>query len=75
MAPVRPVLARIPSVSGSFHAPPVAAASVRDDEGAHLVGVLELVDASAFQGFSFGAEGKSVSGECVFQTGKSRACL
>ena len=33
--------------------------------------VLELVDGTAFQGFSFGAKGKSVSGECVFQTGQS----
>jgi len=32
-------------------------------------GVLELVDGSAYRGISFGAEGKSVSGECVFQTG------
>jgi hypothetical protein len=32
--------------------------------------VLELVDGTAFQGFSFGAKGKSISGECVFQTGK-----
>ncbi|KAF6756698.1 aspartate carbamoyltransferase [Ephemerocybe angulata] len=31
--------------------------------------VLEFVDGSAFRGISFGAEGKSVSGECVFQTG------
>lgn len=33
--------------------------------------VLELADGTAFQGFSFGAKGKSISGECVFQTGKS----
>lgn len=32
--------------------------------------VLELADGTAFQGFSFGAKGKSISGECVFQTGK-----
>lgn len=37
--------------------------------------VLEMVDGSAFQGFSFGAKGKSISGECVFQTGKSHTML
>ncbi|WFD01455.1 Carbamoyl-phosphate synthase [Malassezia obtusa] len=31
--------------------------------------VLELSDGTEFQGISFGAEGKSISGECVFQTG------
>ena len=38
--------------------------------------VLELNDGSVFRGFSFGAPGKSVAGECVFQTGEfsSPAC-
>jgi len=36
---------------------------------AALDGILELADGSAYQGISFGAEGKSVAGECVFQTG------
>ena len=31
--------------------------------------VLELADGTQYQGVSFGAEGKSISGECVFQTG------
>ena len=31
--------------------------------------VLELADGTAYEGIGFGAEGKSVSGECVFQTG------
>ena len=31
--------------------------------------VLELADGTEYQGISFGAEGKSISGECVFQTG------
>jgi hypothetical protein len=35
----------------------------------HLDAMLEFFDGSAFQGISFGAEGKSVAGECVFQTG------
>ena len=30
---------------------------------------MELADKTELQGISFGAEGKSVSGECVFQTG------
>lgn len=33
--------------------------------------VLELADGTAYQGFSFGAQDKSISGECVFQTGQS----
>jgi len=33
--------------------------------------VLELADGSSHKGISFGAEGKSISGECVFQTGES----
>jgi len=32
--------------------------------------VLELADGLALSGTSFGAEGKSISGECVFQTGE-----
>lgn len=32
--------------------------------------LLELTDGTAYEGFGFGAE-KSISGECVFQTGKS----
>lgn len=48
---------------------------VRDDLGSgeqsvEVDGVLELSDGSAFRGISFGAQGKSVAGECVFQTGE-----
>lgn len=32
--------------------------------------ILELSDGSIYPGISFGAAGKSVAGECVFQTGK-----
>lgn len=32
--------------------------------------VLELSDGAAYRGVSFGAEDKSVAGECVFQTGQ-----
>lgn len=31
--------------------------------------ILELGDGSTYRGIGFGAEGKSVAGECVFQTG------
>jgi hypothetical protein len=31
--------------------------------------VLQLADGSAYEGIGFGAKGKSISGECVFQTG------
>lgn len=31
--------------------------------------VLELADGTVYQGYSFGCPGKSISGECVFQTG------
>lgn len=48
-------------------APPVTLAPM-GHEGAPRM-VLELADKTEFQGISFGAEGKSVSGECVFQTG------
>lgn len=33
--------------------------------------ILELGDGSTYRGIGFGAEGKSVAGECVFQTGMS----
>jgi carbamoyl-phosphate synthase/aspartate carbamoyltransferase len=36
--------------------------------------VLELADGLALSGTSFGAEGKSISGECVFQTGEFGLC-
>ncbi|KAJ1937808.1 Carbamoyl-phosphate synthase [Linderina pennispora] len=34
------------------------------------IATLALKDGALLQGYSFGAEAKSVSGECVFQTGK-----
>ena len=66
---VRPVLARsATNYPNGFPASPLAATSVQD--GVQLVdAVLELADGTAFKGISFGAEGKSVAGECVFQTG------
>lgn len=61
---VRPVLARAASnYPNGLPAPPITPAQNA------VEAVLELADGSAFRGISFGAEGKSVAGECVFQTG------
>ncbi|KAH7910796.1 hypothetical protein BJ138DRAFT_67433 [Hygrophoropsis aurantiaca] len=72
--PVRPTLARSASNfarANGLPAPPVTFSPITDD---HLSpptsdAVLEFSDGSAFRGISFGAEEKSISGECVFQTG------
>ncbi|KAI1787477.1 hypothetical protein LXA43DRAFT_1028840 [Ganoderma leucocontextum] len=45
------------------------AAILVHDENKPVDAVLELADGTVFRGISFGAEGKSVAGECVFQTG------
>jgi carbamoyl-phosphate synthase/aspartate carbamoyltransferase len=45
---------------------PVTAFDEKDVTTATLV----LQDGSSYQGISFGSEEKSISGECVFQTGK-----
>lgn len=49
-------------------APPVL--DVRNPLPQSSEAVLELEDGTAYRGRNFGAEGKSISGECVFQTGK-----
>ncbi|KAG5641186.1 hypothetical protein DXG03_005797 [Asterophora parasitica] len=67
--PVRPVFSRTLSGSANIPAPPVTAAPVLEDGSEQPEGVLELADGSAYRGISFGAEGKSIAGECVFQTG------
>lgn len=54
-----------------FPAPPVAAPSTLQGSLVGSDAVLELADGTAFRGISFGAEGKSIAGECVFQTGLS----
>lgn len=61
--------------SAGLPAPPVVVASFSDDKSEWLDGVLELADGSAYRGVSFGAEGKSISGECVFQTGSDFSAL
>ncbi|KAG0024311.1 hypothetical protein BGZ81_007753 [Podila clonocystis] len=48
--------------------PPVTAPPC-DQAEVSTVATLVLQDGSSFQGISFGAETKSISGECVFQTG------
>lgn len=68
--PVRPGLSRLASYSLTIPASPVTFAPLHDDGTEMNEGILELVDGSAYRGISFGAEGKSVAGECVFQTGK-----
>lgn len=62
----RPTLSRTPSTVSGIPAAPVTAPS---NDGTTVDAVLELSDGSAFRGISFGVEGKSVAGECVFQTG------
>ncbi|KAF7416241.1 hypothetical protein PC9H_002506 [Pleurotus ostreatus] len=63
----RPGLTRTDSTI-QIPAPPVTSPPILGEVPPSDV-VLELNDGSAFSGISFGAEGKSVAGECVFQTG------
>lgn len=66
---IRPVLARSASnYPNDFPSSPLAATSVQN-ESKLVDAVLELADGTTVRGISFGAEAKSVSGECVFQTG------
>lgn len=64
----RPVLSRAASSSNSGP-PPVASPLFKDEQSTPVDAILELGDGSTFRGIAFGAEGKSVAGECVFQTG------
>ncbi|KIY73951.1 carbamoyl-phosphate synth [Cylindrobasidium torrendii FP15055 ss-10] len=59
----RPTLPRTASTVAVPTPQAMAASKTADDA------VLELGDGSAFRGVSFGAENKSIAGECVFQTG------
>ncbi|KAG1744993.1 uncharacterized protein EDB91DRAFT_1122034 [Suillus paluster] len=67
---LRPSFARSQSNYG-FPAPSVTFSPLSDDDDmfSSNEAVLKLNDGSAFRGISFGAEDKSVAGECVFQTG------
>lgn len=70
-ASARPSLLRSPA--SQFQVPTPLATIVQGDDGAGneeaIDAVLELSDGSAYRGISFGAQDKSVAGECVFQTG------
>ncbi len=66
---LRPALVRAASNFITTPVPPVTAASLTEGSTDTVDGVLELADGSAYCGISFGAEKKSTSGECVFQTG------
>jgi len=57
------------AAAGHLHDPICFPSSFLEAEQKEPKMVLELADGTAFQGFSFGAKGKSISGECVFQTG------
>ncbi|KAJ1747097.1 hypothetical protein LPJ79_005489 [Coemansia sp. RSA 1821] len=66
---VPPCTAAIPSYGPSCGAKTpeeIEAAGAKEP----TVATLALKDGALLQGYSFGAEIKSVSGECVFQTGK-----
>lgn len=71
VSPVRPGLSRMSSAFANLPAPPVTAVPLHADGTEQAEGILELADGSAYRGISFGAEGKSIAGECVFQTGMS----
>jgi hypothetical protein len=67
----RPAVARSQSYApNGIPAPSIASPQLRATETKNAPdAVLELIDGAAFRGISFGAQGKSVAGECVFQTG------
>uniref|UniRef100_A0A0W0F1Z5 Pyrimidine-specific carbamoyl phosphate synthase-aspartate carbamoyl transferase n=1 Tax=Moniliophthora roreri TaxID=221103 RepID=A0A0W0F1Z5_MONRR len=69
--PVRPIFLRSRSQFSNVPTPLATAPPAEDDpeNALNVDAVLELADGSAYRGISFGAEGKSVAGECVFQTG------
>lgn len=69
----RPSLARAASsfTKANCGPPPISSPLFKDEKCSPADAILELGDGSTFRGIGFGAEGKSVAGECVFQTGKS----
>ena len=72
---VRPAIARSQSYApNGIPAPPIASPHLLASETINAPdAVLELIDGTAFSGVSFGAQCKSVAGECVFQTGARMA--
>ncbi|KAF9981185.1 hypothetical protein BGZ75_007560, partial [Mortierella antarctica] len=59
-------VASVPAINNMPH-PPVTAPPC-ELAASSTVATLVLQDGSSYQGISFGAETKSISGECVFQT-------
>jgi carbamoyl-phosphate synthase/aspartate carbamoyltransferase len=59
-------ISRSPRSPTAPHRPAAALEDPKDVTTAAFV----LKDGTSFQGISFGSESKSISGECVFQTGK-----
>ncbi|KAN0078141.1 hypothetical protein V8E55_010198 [Tylopilus felleus] len=66
--PQRPAISRSVSKANGNPVQPICFAPI---QARHNIfeAVLELSDGTAYRGISFGAEEKSVAGECVFQTG------
>lgn len=60
-------ISRSPRSPTAPHRPAAALEDPKDVTTAAFV----LKDGTSFQGISFGSESKSISGECVFQTGKN----
>jgi carbamoyl-phosphate synthase / aspartate carbamoyltransferase len=69
---VRPLFGRAASsyTKPNNAPPPVSSPLFKNEQSPPMDAILELGDGSTFRGIGFGAEGKSVAGECVFQTGK-----
>lgn len=66
-APSRPAVSRTVSRL-DVPSQPATAPPLGKEDSEEMV--LELADGSSHKGISFGARGKSISGECVFQTGE-----
>lgn len=64
----RPAISRSVSKANGSLVQPICFAPI---QARHTLfdAILELSDGTACRGISFGAEDKSVAGECVFQTG------
>ncbi|KAF9221125.1 carbamoyl-phosphate synth [Gyrodon lividus] len=68
---LQPAISRSASNLGRVKGHPAPPVTFSPMQAGHtpLDAVLELSDGTAYRGISFGAEEKSVAGECVFQTG------
>lgn len=59
----------LPAISPRSPSEPHRPVTAYDDKDVTTATLL-LEDGTSYQGISFGSEKKSISGECVFQTGK-----